>query len=104
MPFTTIGENCMAFSAGDVVLVPFPYRDRSAERTRPAVVVSCLAYNQQGDLVIAAVTSHSPLGALDWAEVQARVQQKLMHGRDRLPTSLFGTSQLPAFRYRTRPT
>jgi tRNA(adenine34) deaminase len=26
----------MAFSAGDVVLVPFPYRDRQGKRTRPA--------------------------------------------------------------------
>jgi hypothetical protein len=30
----------MAFSGGDVVLVPFPYRDRPMERTRPAVVTS----------------------------------------------------------------
>ncbi len=30
----------MAFSAGDVVLVPFPYRDRLAERARPGVVIS----------------------------------------------------------------
>jgi hypothetical protein len=30
----------MTFNAGDVVLVPFPYRDRLAERARPAVVVS----------------------------------------------------------------
>ncbi len=47
----------MAFSAGDVVLVPFPFRDRPAERTRPAVVVSALAYNQMRDLVVAAITS-----------------------------------------------
>ena len=36
----------MAFSAGDVVLVPFPYRDRLAERTRPAVVVSADDFNR----------------------------------------------------------
>ncbi len=57
----------MAFSAGDVVLVPFPYRDQSGERTRPAVVVSCLAYNQVGDLIIAAITSHAPRFASDYA-------------------------------------
>ncbi len=55
----------MAFSAGDVVLVPFPYRDRLAERARPAVVVSCQAYNQRGDLVIAAITSHPPRSPSD---------------------------------------
>jgi mRNA interferase MazF len=57
----------MAFNAGDVVLVPFPYRDRLAERARPAVVVSAATYNQHGDVVVAAVTSHAPRGALDVA-------------------------------------
>ena len=57
----------MASSAGDVVLVPFPYRDRPAEKTRPAVVVSSSAYNQRGDLVIAALTSQAPRFAADYA-------------------------------------
>ncbi len=57
----------MAFRAGDVVLVPFPYRDRLAERARPAVVVSASAYNQHGDLVVAAVTSHAARMATDFA-------------------------------------
>ena len=57
----------MAFSAGEVVLVPFSYRDQLAERTRPAVVVSAQNYNQQGDLVIAAVTSQAPRFASDYA-------------------------------------
>ncbi len=57
----------MALSAGDVVLVPFPYRDRLAEKTRPAVIVSSSAYNQKGDLVIAALTSQSPRFATDYA-------------------------------------
>jgi mRNA interferase MazF len=48
----------MAYSAGDVVLVPFPYRDRQTAKARPAVVVSCQAYNQEGDLIVSAVTSH----------------------------------------------
>ena len=50
----------MAFSAGDVVLLPFPYRDRLAERARPAVVVSAADYNRQGDVVVAGITSHAP--------------------------------------------
>lgn len=56
----------MAYKAGDVILIPFPYRDRLAESTRPAVVVSGDAYNQQGDLVIAAITSHTPRFATDY--------------------------------------
>ncbi len=51
----------MAYEAGDVVLVPFPYRDRTAASTRPAVVISCRAYNATNDLVIAAITSHPAL-------------------------------------------
>jgi mRNA interferase MazF len=57
----------MAFSAADVVLVPFPYRDRLAERTRPAVVNSGKDYNAKGDLVITAITSHSPRFDTDYA-------------------------------------
>jgi mRNA interferase MazF len=49
----------MEFDAGDVVLVPFPYRDRLAERARPAVVVSGVTYNRHGDVVVAAITSHA---------------------------------------------
>lgn len=49
----------MAFKKGDVVLVPFPYRDRLAEKTRSAVVSNdLLAVN--GDIIVAAVTSHAP--------------------------------------------
>lgn len=57
----------MAHDAGEVVLVPFPYRDRQAERTRPGVVVSARAYNQHGDLVLAAITSHAPRFNTDFA-------------------------------------
>jgi len=57
----------MAFEAGDVVLVPFPYRDRLAERARPAVVISSRAYNQRGDLIVAAISSHPPLFSTDFA-------------------------------------
>ena len=56
----------MAYDFGDVVLVPFPYRDRAATRTRPAVVVSCTAYNESDDLVIAGITSHPPRSTWDY--------------------------------------
>ena len=55
----------MAFDVGDVVLVPFPYRDRATTRTRPAVVVSCNAYNNTDDLVIVGITSHAPRSTWD---------------------------------------
>ena len=57
----------MAFNPGDVVLVPFPFCDQLAERARPAVVVSTAPFNQNGDLILAAVTSHAPRFAKDYA-------------------------------------
>jgi mRNA interferase MazF len=56
-------------SPGDVVLVPFPYRDRLAERARPAVVISSSVYNQQGDIIVASITSHAPRVATDFSLV-----------------------------------
>lgn len=55
----------MAFSFGDVVLVPFPFTDQSGTKKRPAVIVSGAAYNAgRRDLVIMAITSQvrQPLG------------------------------------------
>jgi len=55
----------MAFSFGDVVLVPFPFTDQSGAKKRPAVIVSAAAYNAgRRDLVIMAITSQvrQPLG------------------------------------------
>ena len=48
----------MVSEPGDVVFLPFPYRDQLAESVRPAVVVSRLDFNKQGDVIVAAVTSH----------------------------------------------
>ncbi len=50
----------MAYVKGDVVLVPFPFRDSATTRVRPAVVLSDEAYNQHGDVIVAAVTTHAP--------------------------------------------
>lgn len=55
----------MAFSFGDVVLVPFPFTDQSDTKKRPAVIVSGAAYNAgRRDLVIMAITGQvrQPLG------------------------------------------
>jgi mRNA interferase MazF len=55
----------MAYSFGDVVLVPFPFTDQSGAKRRPAVIVSSNGYNaDRRDLVIMAITSQVrvPLG------------------------------------------
>lgn len=50
----------MVYTKSDVVLVPFPFRDSATTKVRPAVVLSEDTYNQQGDLIVAAITTHSP--------------------------------------------
>lgn len=48
----------MAFQRGDVVLIPFPYTDLSANKTRPAVVVSSSTYhNIRFELLLAYLSS-----------------------------------------------
>ena len=48
----------MAYSRGDVVLVPFPFTDLSTNKVRPALVVSTSMYTQEtGSLIVAMITS-----------------------------------------------
>lgn len=48
----------MAFSFGDVILVPFPFTNQAGTKQRPAVIVSSSAYNAtKRDLIIMAITS-----------------------------------------------
>jgi mRNA interferase MazF len=48
----------MPFEFGDIVLVPFPFTSQTASKKRPAVVVSCRAYNgARPDLIVMAITS-----------------------------------------------
>jgi mRNA interferase MazF len=48
----------MSYAFGDVILVPFPFTDRSTTKQRPAVVISSTSYNnQRPDLILLAVTS-----------------------------------------------
>lgn len=48
----------MAYQKGDIVLVPFPFTDLSATRTRPALVVSVPEYETAtGDIVCSMITS-----------------------------------------------
>lgn len=48
----------MGFAPFDLVVVPFPYADRLAEKRRPAVVISAAAVGQRYKLVwLAMVTS-----------------------------------------------
>ena len=74
----------MAFSRGDVILVPFPFSDLSTTKVRPAVVVSSEAYGANlPDLLLAAITSRVnrpgpfELHFTDWAEAGLRFPSAL---------------------------
>jgi mRNA interferase MazF len=57
----------MAYTIGDVVLVPFPYTDLSNYQVRPAVVVSAESFNASNrDVTVAMITSQPRLGPTDW--------------------------------------
>lgn len=47
----------MSFQAFDVVVVPFPYSDRMAEKRRPALVVSAPGMQAVGRLWVVMITS-----------------------------------------------
>ena len=48
----------MTYSRGDVVLIPFPFTDLSAKKTRPAVVVSSVHYHSvRSELLLTYVSS-----------------------------------------------
>ncbi len=55
-----------AYKQGDVVLVPYPFGERSGGKKRPGLVISSLEHNQAtGELVIAQITSRVSGPALD---------------------------------------
>jgi len=57
----------MAYKRGDVVLVPFPFADARAKKTRPALVVSDPRYEAEtGNLIIAQITSQAPKFSSDY--------------------------------------
>ena len=56
------------YQRGDVVLLPFPFTDLSATRTRPAVVVSVPSFAQAtSDFTVAMITSVRYTTAYDYA-------------------------------------
>jgi mRNA interferase MazF len=61
------GGQSTVYEKGDVVLLPFPFRDRAAAKVRPAVVVTGTSYNALGDLIVAAITAHPPRVPSDYA-------------------------------------
>ncbi len=50
-------QSSEAFTAGDIVVVPFAYSDRLAEKRRPAVVISNAKLARFGVVWVAMITS-----------------------------------------------
>lgn len=49
----------MELSAGDIVLVPFPFTDLTARKKRPAMVLSDQGYNRTSpDVIVLGITSN----------------------------------------------
>jgi mRNA interferase MazF len=48
---------------GDIVLVPVPFTDLTAQKRRPVIVVSNNSYNRESDdIVVVSLTSTPPVG------------------------------------------
>ena len=73
----------MTFDALDVVVVPFPFTDRSAAKRRPALIVSSARFNQaHGQAILAMITSAagdwpSDVALRDWREAELKVPCKV---------------------------
>jgi mRNA interferase MazF len=50
-------SDAATYAPGDIVVVPFPYSDRLAEKRRPAVIVSNARLAAQGFVWLAMITS-----------------------------------------------
>ncbi len=49
----------MTCEAWDIVVVPFPFTDRSIRKKRPALVLSAHTFNQHGHSLLAMITTSS---------------------------------------------
>jgi mRNA interferase MazF len=59
MPSTTTGRSSTALRRGDVVLVPFPYAELTATKTRPALIVSGARFAAaEGRITVAGITGN----------------------------------------------
>ena len=74
----------MTFEPFDVVVVPFPFTDRQADRRRPALVVSSFDFNASHDQsILAMITSAdgaewpSDVAIRDWREAGLSVPCKV---------------------------
>ena len=72
----------MAYQRGDIVLIPFPFSDLSATKTRPAVVVSSDHYQEvRAELLLANVSSQVSKAHTDIDDIFAPLARSGRTGR-----------------------
>jgi len=55
----TTGSSSTALRRGDIVLVPFPYAELTTTKTRPALIMSGVAFaSAEGRIMVAGITSN----------------------------------------------
>jgi len=73
----------MSFNRGDVVLVPFPFTDLTAQKQRPALVISANSFNRSfADIILVGITSQIPLN-LSPSEYGLTANEQAMAGLPR---------------------
>ena len=84
----------MTFESLDVVVIPFPFRDRRATRRRPALIVSSENFNRAHEQsILAMITSAgsdwpSDVAIQDWREAGLNVSCKVRFKRFTLDDTL----------------
>lgn len=72
------GGSITMYQKGDVVLLPFPFTDLTATKTRPVVVVSLGAFQQEtGDFTVAMITSVPHTTPYDYELIEWQVAHLL---------------------------
>lgn len=51
-------KSTTTYKKWDIILVPFPFTEKSANKRRPALVVSPTAFNRGSEIVVAFMTSN----------------------------------------------
>ncbi len=82
------------YARGDVVLAPFSFRDQTAAKVRPALVVSGQSYNATGDLVVAAITTHPPRFPTDYSLVGWKLARLVAPSTVRMQLATIATSRV----------
>jgi len=81
----------LRITQGDVILVPFPFSDRTGQKVRPAIVISNDGFNRGDDIVIAAVTSNTTPGTYTVLIDNNSLQEGVLHSQSAVKAGRLAT-------------